>query len=519
MDQTPDGADRRDFIKTLATLVAAAGTGLRAQAPGPDQTPAGALVGRPGPAPVPSAGRLIGVQMGPHTMLDEGIEHCLDLIQKTAAIDTIMVYSHAYGGDLKKPLSMLTTDHGVPVKDQQTRNLPLVWVKQHDQYFKDTSLRHPAVDASFDYHDRDLFTEMLRPLRARGMKVYARILESGGHGIVNFSKVVTVNTAGHPTTTGCWNHPEYIAFWRATAEDLFRCYELDGFQWGAERASPLTNVIQNGSANSATCFCEFCRARGKANGIDPERARLGFETLLTFVQGMRAGQLKPESGAAAAFVSIMLRYPEILAWDYQYRHAREAVMRTMYQQVKAIKPTAPVGWHVDHWATSMDLVARSAMSYADMAPWSDYLKVVVYHAVTGPRIRSWVSNVQRSVLKDVPLADALNLHYELFGYDTALMPKLDQPTPSGAWPDYVARETRRSLASAAGKTKIYPGIGFNVPGAEDDPETVYQVTAKAFDAGAQGVVASREYEEMTVPNLEAFGRAVREAAKKAGSAS
>ena len=453
---------------------------------------------------------MVGVQMGPHTMLDEGIEHTLDLIQKTAAIDTIFVYSHAYGGDLRKPLTMLATDHGVPVKDQQTRNLPLVWVKQHAQYFKDTSLRHPAVDASFAYHDRDLFAEMMEPLRARGMKVYARILESGGHGIVNFAKVGTVTTAGRQTGVGCWNHPEYIGFWRATVEDLFRSYELDGFQWGAERASPLTNVIQNGNATSATCFCEYCRVRGKSAGIDAERARKGFDDLVAHVQSVRAGQLKPADGVAT-FLRILLRSPEILAWDYQYRLSREAIMKTMYDQVKAIKPSAPVGWHVDHWSTSMDLVARSVMSYADMAPWSDYLKVVVYHAVTGPRIRSWVSNVQRGVLSDLTLDQALDMHYDLFGYDKTLMPKSNQPATAATWPDYVARETKRSVASAAGKTKIYPGIGFNVPGASDEAETVYQVTRRAYEAGANGVVASREYEEMTVPNLEAFGRAVREA--------
>ena len=40
--------------------------------------------------------------MGPHTMLDEGIERCLDLIQGTAAINAMMVYSHAYHDDLRK---------------------------------------------------------------------------------------------------------------------------------------------------------------------------------------------------------------------------------------------------------------------------------------------------------------------------------------------------------------------------------------------------------------------------------
>jgi hypothetical protein len=57
-------------------------------------------------------------------------------------------------------------------------------------------------------------------------------------------------------------------------------------------------------------------------------------------------------------------------------------------------------------------------------------------------------------------------------------------------------------------------VGFDVPGSPaDDPETVYQATRKSFEAGASGVVASREYEEMKVENLKAFGRAVRDASK------
>ena len=44
----------------------------------------------------------------------------------------------------------------------------------------------------------------------------------------------------------------------------------------------------------------------------------------------------------------------------------------------------------------------------------------------------------------------------------------------------------------------------------DDPESVYQATLKAFEAGAHGIVVSREYEEMKVANLRAVGRAFRE---------
>ncbi len=50
-----------------------------------------------------------------------------------------------------------------------------------------------------------------------------------------------------------------------------------------------------------------------------------------------------------------------------------------------------------------------------------------------------------------------------------------------------------------------------MPGAgPDDPEAISQCVMKAFDAGAAGIVVSREYEELTVANLEAVGRAVRE---------
>jgi hypothetical protein len=116
----------------------------------------------------------VGIQMGPHTMLDEGIEHALDLIQSTAGVNAVMTYSHAYNGDLRKPLTSLATDHGVEVRDNRNRNFPLIWVKAHEQYYKDTTLRHQEVDKSFEYADRDLFAEMVEPAKKRGWPITAR---------------------------------------------------------------------------------------------------------------------------------------------------------------------------------------------------------------------------------------------------------------------------------------------------------------------------------------------------------
>src|SRR5581483_11668811 len=202
--------DRRDFLKGAALA---------------------SLAGMAEAAPGPLAGKFNGIQMGPQTILDEGIEHTLDLIQETAGINAVMVYSHTYHGDIRKAPQFLATDHGVPVREMRNRKLPWVWVKPHEQYYRNTSLRHQKVDSSYEYANRDLFAELVEPCRKRGMKLYARVLEGTGAGVArlveNFAKVGTVDINGQQTLVPCWNHPEYRAWWSDTVEDLFRSYQLD----------------------------------------------------------------------------------------------------------------------------------------------------------------------------------------------------------------------------------------------------------------------------------------------------
>ncbi len=498
---------RRDFLRNAALALAAAESGIVGSAL--------AQGGEPANSSAASPPLFNGIQMGPHTMLDEGIEPCLDLIQKTAGTNAVFTYSHAFHADLRKPARVLAKDHGKPPRDDRSP-LPAVWVKHHDQYFRNTRLRVKPTDPSLEYADRDLFAEMVAPARKRGMKVYARVLESSGRAIENFEKVVTIDVYGKPTRIGCWTNPDYKNFWAAVVDDMFHSYDLDGFQWGAERMGPLMNVILPWNDTPPTCFCEHCIARGKAHGIDPERASEGYTKLFEYVRKLIAGEPKPVEGVFTVFLRHLLRYPEILAWEYQYRLSREEVMKGMYETIKSIKPSAQVGWHVDHQPSSWDIVYRAETSYEEMAPYSDFIKLILYHAVLGPRIRRWyLARFERTILSELSLEQSLGLYYALFGYDPNVEPKLDELAEKGFSPDYVYRETKRSVASANGKTKIYSGIGFNVPGSPpEDPEKIYQATLKAFEAGAGGIVVSREYEEMTVPNLEAVGRAIRELSKK-----
>lgn len=490
----------------MAVASAAAGTGFAELGQASEQVTNG-----PSPRPAKTDAPFVGIQMGPHTMLDEGIERCLDLIQETTAVNAVMPYSHGYNNAFFKPLRD-RADHGVPLTDNTGRKFPLVWVKTHDQFYTNTTLRHQRVDRTFEQADRDLFAELVEPCRKRGLKLYARVLEAGSATIANFDKVVTRDINGRPTRTACWNHPEYIAFWADTMEDLFRSYALDGIQWGAERQGPLMNVISAWNDEPPTCFCEHCRARAKAKGIDAERARKGYDELFHFVRG---GNRHAADGMFAGFLRVLMRFPEILSWEYQYRFAREEIYQAMFQRVKSVKPAAEVGWHVDHQPSSWDIVYRAEMSYEEMASHSDFIKFIAYHNVLSPRIRNWyLPRFQRTILGELSLEQSLDLYYALFGYDRNLEPKLSELGQRGFSPDYVFRETKHSIASANGKTKIYTGIGFDVPGSPpDEPETIYLATQKAFAAGANGIVVSREYEEMRVANLKAVGRAVRELAK------
>ena len=72
----------------------------------------------------------------------------------------------------------------------------------------------------------------------------------------------------------------------------------------------------------------------------------------------------------------------------------------------------------------------------------------------------------------------------------------------------------RVVDGVGNQIPVYPGLGFDVPRKNkkfpEDPEVIYHATLKAFEAGAGGLVVSREYDEMRTENLQAVGRAVRE---------
>jgi hypothetical protein len=121
---------------------------------------------------------------------------------------------------------------------------------------------------------------------------------------------------------------------------------------------------------------------------------------------------------------------------------------------------------------------------------------------------------RRTFFNELTDRQALDLFYTLKGYDEKVEPALEELDQKGLGPDYVYRETRRVVQDVAGRAKVYSGIGIDIPGNggtfASNPDGVYQATRRAFEAGAAGVLISREYDEMRLPNLRAVGRAIGE---------
>lgn len=465
--------------------------------------------------------KFIGIQMGSHTLFDEGIDHALKVVQETAKVNAVFVYSHMYhhGFAKARSLNALAPDHGITLKDPTKRHLPMVWAEPHDEYYGGTVLRHKR-DATAEYADRDLLAELIEPAHKRGMQVFVRILE--GHLpalarlVPNWVKVASVDIYGRLHPLPCWNNPDYRMWWLSTVEDLFKSYDLDGFKYGAERNGPLSTLLLGGNQYTndvPTCFCDHCRTKAAAKGIHVERARQGFQTLYEFSQALKDGSAQVTDGVIVTLWRILLKYPEILAWDYFQHQSKEEVSKLMYGGIKAIKPEAQIGWHVFHRGTTWDMLYRAEMDYAEMATYSDWIKPVIYHDVAGPRIQRDVAKLHETFLREMSEEQILRMIYAVMGFDVDREPPFDQLNKRGLSADYVYRETKRCVDAVAGKIPVYAGVGFDIPWDGEyfpsDPKVTYDAVSKAFEAGAAGLVISREYEEMRMENLRAVGDAVR----------
>lgn len=515
MDQRHDhdqAISRRAFLKAAAGSAAAAGIGFELT---PGQARAAAYS-------LPEPDRLFcGVQIASHSALDEGIDYCLDLLGEQAAVNALLFNPVSYYGAMGRPKE-LQGDHGRPLRDNSRRKLTQIWFTPHEKHYKDTTLRHKPADPSREYAGRELFHELAEPCKKRGMKLYVRWYEPAADFIPveNWKSVLYIDAEGKRGKRPCWNNPDYRAFVAATMQDLFASYPLDGIQYSVERMGPLAEALFDGF--TPHCFCAHCQARAKREGIDAERARQGALALGRTMRGIMDGTLKPTDGVMVEIMRQIIRYPELLAWERQWRLAGEEVNQIALKTVKAARPGAAVGLHQDHLQSSWDFIFRATLAWDEVAVGYDWIKPILYHEILGPRIRTrYLDRLKAGLFKELTLEQSLELYYSVFGYDKGAEPKLAD-LDKGFSPEYVYRESKRYVAGFGHRAKFYAGIGVDIPAGQgwgdmvwqSDPEKLARAVHRSFDAGGQGIVISREYEEMTLPSLKVIGKTIREIAKQ-----
>jgi len=336
--------------------------------------------------------------------------------------------------------------------------------------------------------------------------------------IPNFTAVTEIDVYGRRTTSPCFNHPDYRAHLTGKIESLLSGYSglVDGIAWGCERMGPLQNAIGGlWSTTGLSCFCEHCRKKARERGIDVTRAREGYRQLDELFRGAAKDQ-RPADGYFVSFWRLLLNYPEILSWEKLWTDSYHEVRADLYGSGKALAPEKPFGFHIMQNMTFSPFY-RAEEDYAETSGYTDYLKLATYNNAGGPRMAAYLNRLSSTVFHDASPQDFLPLYYKIMDYKEGPYEELHT---SGLSADYVSRETKRAVLGTGGRVKIYPGIDIDVPTSLTDkrtqPDDVRHSVRAAFDAGADGVVLSREYVEMWLANLSAAGETLREIFREKG---
>jgi hypothetical protein len=266
-------------------------------------------------SPLTSREKTIGIQVGAVSFVDEGTEKVLDTFQRDASINTLFLATFTYGRGIagRQIPGQPLPDHGKQEYDTGTfsgGNYAAI----HPEYYKDTVFHGTRAGELGDY---DVLEAVLPSARKRGIKTICWFEDAFRENLPNIEQLQEKELSGKNATTLCFNNPNYRNFLLGIVEDWSRSYDIDGIMWCSERQGAFINAIGAGDerddANRVTCFCQFCEAKAKERGIDPERARRGFLELAKFVQASRQGR-RPGDGYYVTLWRLMLRYPELLAW-------------------------------------------------------------------------------------------------------------------------------------------------------------------------------------------------------------
>jgi hypothetical protein len=489
--------ERREFIKSGTSLAAAAVLGVGTNP----------LLSHSLRETKPS--QLIGIQIGAPSFVDEGVEGCLDTIQKLSNANTLFAMTYSYKDGLSgRPWPR--PDHGSQRQGPQFHGG--YYATLNPKYYANTVFKNdPKALRAPDEGDFDLLASVIPAARERGIKTIAWFADQIHEEIPQFKEMSEIDLHGRKLNQVCFNNPHFTSLLGAMIEDCVRSYEIDGLLWRSERWGGLDNALRwNGkNQSSIPCFCPSCLEKGRKQGINTDKVREGFITLEQYVSDNRAGK-KPAIGNYSEFWRILLRYPEILAWNMLWYDSMREIYKFVYTKVKAIKPGLQVGCAIPH-SHSFNPFYRATVDLKAISKYNDFVKIILYHSDGGPRCCNYVDGMLNTYLRDLSRDDRLSFLYSIMGFSEGSYEKI---SANGLSADYVNKETKVWLEEAKGTSlQVLPGIDIDVSPGEGDVlrsrESVHDAVLAAFSAGASGVILSRMYSEMMLEHLSGAGDAIR----------
>src|SRR5208283_4434068 len=172
---------------------------------------AGAALAMPAPGHTSASSKMIGIQVGAVSFVDEGTEKVLDVLQERASVNTLFLAVFTYGRGIagRQVPGQPLPDHGKQEYDNGSGPGTFhggSYTRIHPQYYKDTVLQDFRAPEFGDY---DVLESVLPSARKRGMKTICWFEDVWSAGVPNVREAQERNFDGTNATTLCFNNPNY----------------------------------------------------------------------------------------------------------------------------------------------------------------------------------------------------------------------------------------------------------------------------------------------------------------------
>ena len=462
--------------------------------------------------------KFVGVQIGPVSFVDEGVDTVLDTLQERVGVNVICLGTVSWLGlKIGRSISWKIDgwpDHGVPEPaDVQGGS----YLSSRPELYRNTFItdfRAPDVGMA----GKDILEMVIPGAKARGMKVIPELMEPlfkyAGHGsantvpIPNLPQCMEVDYLGRIGPSPCLENPAYRTWWHALIEDHCRSYDIDGIMWCNERRSPLDQLV---SGTAPACFCKHCVASLRASDIDVDAARRACAAVHDFFRKARAGDAFVD-GALIAGLRALLEHPEILLFERHWVRRNKDLDRELYGITKFCDPDLEFGlnvWNRNHF----NPVRKAQWPWAETTDYADWVKPITYQHQSGGIYRKEMTALHESLLRDLAPAELTPIMYQILGLDEAPWNEL---LGEGMGPaSYVGGQCRATVEALDGALPVYMGIGVDAPRTSDrqaacTPEIVHESVLATYEAGGAGVIFSPNYASMKLSNLDGAARALKE---------